>query len=94
MKFFISILLVFVGASAAQAEFKSSSEDLLKILSDATVQTELADAGDLWTVHRIQSGQNFGYQIVTAKGCRLSALLIKNEVFAYPKECHSRNWGD
>ncbi|NJL24633.1 MAG: hypothetical protein HC902_05315 [Calothrix sp. SM1_5_4] len=78
-------VMMALGASTASADFNATTEDLTRILSNSRVRAELGTAGDLWTIHRIQSGDYYGYQIVTADGCKLNTLLVKGDVVTFSK---------
>lgn len=83
----VFVFLAVFGATTVHADFKSTAQELAAILSDSQVKQELEKAGDLWTIHRIQSGDRFGYQIVTSGGCTMSALIVESNVRLYPKVC-------
>lgn len=87
MKFIFSLVALIFFSGLAHADFNSSIQILKQVLESPEVQKELADEGELWTVHKISSGEHFGYQIVTQKGCKLNALYVHGDLVAYPKVC-------
>lgn len=76
-------------SSFAHADFQSSRQDLNRILSALSVESEIGKSGDLVTIHRIQAGDNFGYQLVTSDGCSVNALveIRTGDVIVFPKRC-------